>query len=220
MAIAFDAVTDGGYNTSSFSHTCTGANRVLIVMVTDTNFNTTGITYNSVSMTAIVVGSSTKLFYLLNPASGSNTVSIAGVTANFRGAAISYTGVNQTAAFPDAVITSTSSSNTATLSPTVLASGCWLVGLGSSAAGVASPSLTTDKTSRLGVDVSNSPFSPFYLRISDSNGTVGTGSQSVVFTATGTPSGTLAGVAAFSMAPQPPSRTNGFFHFFDEMTVG
>jgi hypothetical protein len=88
MALALDTSTDGGSATTtshSFSHTCTGPNRILIVAYgTDTADNTdyvTGITYNGVAMTAIDSFRSPglgghEMFYLINPASGANNVVI------------------------------------------------------------------------------------------------------------------------------------------------
>lgn len=109
MAIAFDAKTEDRTttgNTLNFSHTCTGSDRFLYVHVTSLSSVHTGAsaTYNGVAMTAVatevvVFGTTWRhhSFYLANPASGSNTVSITfdNITISQRAGCMSYTGVDQ-----------------------------------------------------------------------------------------------------------------------------
>ena len=97
MAVAFDAVgpssagqsVAGTTTGTSWSHTCTGSNLVLIVQVAGgntTNLNVTGVTfaatYNGVSMTQIGAISNTGgtgvvvQFGLIAPATGANTVAV------------------------------------------------------------------------------------------------------------------------------------------------
>lgn len=90
----------------SFSHSCSGSNRALIVVVFPFGSGTiNGVTYNSVSMSSVgnftdpVTGERIFFYKLSNPASGSNTVVID--TDKFQGsnlyaAAISFTGAHQT----------------------------------------------------------------------------------------------------------------------------
>src|SRR3954468_16022523 len=106
MAVAFDAATDGGdkggaNSSKTFSHSCAGSDRCLIVTALgdQTNDLITGVTYNGVAMTLAAKRPPTGdrwlyLFYLLNPASGSNSVVVtaSGTTYILTGAA-SYTGV-------------------------------------------------------------------------------------------------------------------------------
>lgn len=110
MAIAFDAATtdngsDAKTQSISFSHTCTGADRYLILVITKdsaTAPTSVTVTYNSVGMT--LVGShtgarvQTLVYELINPASGANTVAwTESSTADFiTSSAVSYTGVHQT----------------------------------------------------------------------------------------------------------------------------
>lgn len=110
MAVAFDAASTGGGNAPNttaitWSHTCTGANLVLLVVValrSDTATGTT-ITYNSVALTLVrrlqqgTRGVTLEVWRLIAPATGANTVSVA-ASANVvtAAAAISYTGVDQT----------------------------------------------------------------------------------------------------------------------------
>lgn len=109
MAIAFDAATraDQAATTGSFtfSHTTSGANRVLIVMcyLNEEGDLVTGITYNGVAMTranaftntpGASVPTSGYIYYLANPATGANNVVISysgnraviAVAASFTGA--------------------------------------------------------------------------------------------------------------------------------------
>lgn len=113
MAIAYDTKTEAqtsgsGVNPLNFSHTCSGSDRFLYVAVTTINRSATPTaTYNGVSMTPVYtnipVFSTTwehAGFYLVNPASGSNTVSISCTVGSgnntIRAGATSYTGVDQT----------------------------------------------------------------------------------------------------------------------------
>src|SRR3990167_1553579 len=100
MAIAFDAATNdqvqGGSSTLNFSHTCTGSNRFLVVACWwGSGANTITATYNSVSMTAFGTTDNLKFFYLINPASGANTLAVTHSAAVWCCSA-SYTGVHQT----------------------------------------------------------------------------------------------------------------------------
>lgn len=111
MAIAFDACTNSGVisgTSATFSHTTSGSNRTLIVAVRTltSNDSVTAITYNGVSMTLVNSGKNqtssnqnmyTYVYCLVNPASGSNTVSITqNVSRNIIAHAVSYTGTKQT----------------------------------------------------------------------------------------------------------------------------
>lgn len=111
-AIAFDAVssttqTDLNTTNFTFSHTCSGVDRVLTVGVSTFSLPVSTITYNSVSMTnqvsqpstsSAVIASVASLWYLVNPSTGSNTVSVSfSVSENGAGAgAISFTGADTT----------------------------------------------------------------------------------------------------------------------------
>lgn len=97
--VTLDAVTTGGTQVSSYSHTCSGTNRCLVLLVTCAASSPTSITYGGVEMTREVqrVGSSniSSVWYLANPSSGSNTVSI--TTSNYinNTIAVSFTNVHQ-----------------------------------------------------------------------------------------------------------------------------
>jgi hypothetical protein len=108
MGIVLDAATDGGLTlpgtSLTWSHTCSGANRILFVGVTaatGASDTVSGVTYNSVAMTRIntkVVPTDRKiyLYYLLAPSTGANDVVITTSTSDaIAGIAVSYTNVLQ-----------------------------------------------------------------------------------------------------------------------------
>ncbi len=113
MAVAFDAVSekldDAPAGSSSWSHTCSGAQRCLLVFLsihTNTfSCQATAVTYNGVSLTSLNTGHvefavRTELWRLTGPASGANTIAVTwdnGTDDVHRiSHGISYTGVDQT----------------------------------------------------------------------------------------------------------------------------
>ncbi|MFA6314982.1 MAG: hypothetical protein WC648_01250 [Candidatus Paceibacterota bacterium] len=97
MAIAVDTTSNSA--TASWSHTCTGANLILIVAVrANASGASTSCTYNGVGMTQLSArpynSSNAHLvtFYLLNPATGANTITATTGSPDY-GCAVSYTGV-------------------------------------------------------------------------------------------------------------------------------
>lgn len=113
MPIAFDASSAGSITTGnsiSYSHTCSGSDRLLIVGISaadDDQRTISSMTYGGVAMTRAIRRVSTagfddhwiELWYLVNPATGSNTVSISLSGTVDRAAysnALSLTGVDQT----------------------------------------------------------------------------------------------------------------------------
>lgn len=116
-------------NTGSFtfSHTCSGSDRLLIVYLTargDASDTISGVTYDSVAMTRIKAKNHTAsnewiyIYALLNPSTGSNTVSVTKTASNvsYRGA-VSYTGVDQSQTLT--AITGESTTNSISLTSTV-----------------------------------------------------------------------------------------------------
>lgn len=112
MAVAFDAVGpssagQGGTGTSiSWSHTCTGSNRYVIVGVSNSaDGATASVTFNGVSMTALTAAIHSnnsnqgygRLFGLVNPPTGTSTVAVSSTSSgDLSGGSISFTGVDQT----------------------------------------------------------------------------------------------------------------------------
>lgn len=202
MAIAFDAVSGAGANSSTLSHTCTGSNLILFANIIGdlTTDNLTGVTYAGVAMT---YGSKvqlpgdrwTYLYYLVNPTTGANNIVASGLTfCNLGG--LSYTGVNQGAL--DSVTSISTTGNPAVLTTTVVASNCWLVDLEYGGTG---------KTAGAGTTIrgGSAAFNPSMF---DSNGVVGTGAQSLTINFSA--STAYVGIVA-SIAPFVPPTTNASF---------
>lgn len=141
--IAFDtAQTLRGTFGTSWSHTCSGTNRLLLVWITSGNYqNNTDpstVTYNGVAMTQIAklnwLSNSSRcvwLYALKNPAVGANNVVVSfGGSQMMCGCSASYNGCNQTTN-PEAVATSTNGGNNTqslALSITTLTDNAWIVG--------------------------------------------------------------------------------------------
>lgn len=140
--IAFDAASNSTYQAASssysWSHTCTGANRYLVVGVGMLSVaqSVSSITYNSVALTLLGVQSSltgaarVELWGLVAPATGSNTIAVTltGAIAS-AGAAASYTGVHQsfsTEGFNSAQATNVGAAD-ATVNVTTVADNDWVV---------------------------------------------------------------------------------------------
>ena len=220
MAIAFDtslSLTGDPIATShTFSYTCTGSNRALVVAFSGSasSDNCTGVTYNGVSMTQIskmAPGSGSTgsdrwryLYLLINPASGSNNIVISYSSAEFVfGGASSYTGVSQTGQ-PDAQTTGSNASATSfTQSITTVADNCWIIEWVTDE--VYNASQGTNTVVRCYTDGT----SPVY--IADSNGAkTPAGSHSLNLTTATT---TNWGALILSLAPATDVANSGFFNF-------
>ncbi len=208
MAIAFDNSSSGsgvGSSTFSWNHTCAGSNRILLIGIfwRKTSAQTlNSVTYNGVAMTQIGTDINNGLsninysvFYIIAPAVGPNTI-LATWSASiiiFSGVSLSYTGVKQTGQ-PDSFNNGFNSNSTITVATNVVGSGCWGIGFCTSDAGLGVSTLTSDKTDR--VLVTNN-----YNRGSDTNGIIGTGSQSIQFTQDGSASSRLNLAFYISISP-------------------
>lgn len=138
MAIAYDTNTAPARTigtSHTFSHTCSGSDRLLVVMGQDTSGGTstvTGVTYNGVAMTKIAgaqVPSDRQItmWYLVAPATGTNDVVVTSSTSqNLRFHSISYTGVDQTTP-TDGSNTNTSSGTSISTTITTTVDNCWMV---------------------------------------------------------------------------------------------
>ncbi len=151
----------------------------------------TGITYNSVALTKAVTvtdssaGRRVQIWYLINPATGTNTIAVTGNSDRCQSA--SYTGVKQTG-FPDASASIADSSRVGagdiTVALTVVASGCWVVS--TSYDTTLNPTAGVIATTRRGGETTYGSG-----RLLDSNGTVSTGSINVGFTYAGSNTATI-----------------------------
>lgn len=108
--LVYDATSSGTAlpgNSITFSHTCSGSNRILLVFISQNSGGSsdiiTGVTYNGVSMTRIDrsntgVGITVYAYYLVNPTAGANNVVVSASSGSdyLRAIAVSYTGALQT----------------------------------------------------------------------------------------------------------------------------
>lgn len=183
MAIAFDSVqvTTFGTNRTTTHTVGASADRILIVhfgAVTDT----------ATAVDSSVDGAFTFLnegtypggayeglsaWYLINPTTGVHTISVTH-TGSGRMDSISYSGVNQSNPIDSSDVNNNAVGTTSlTTSTTVVGSDCWLVGtVSDSGAATAAGAGTTLRAQS--ADTGHT--------VGDSGGTVGTGSQSLIFT--------------------------------------
>lgn len=142
MAIAFDStsqITGSGWSSGAsmtYSHTCTGSNRYLIVGVSigDSSTGISGVTYAGVSMTQLSVvtqgASAMYLYGLVAPSTGANNVVVTlGFSSSFcHSASVSYTGVKQSGQ-PDSFNSGIAAGATSlAVSTTTIANNSWIVG--------------------------------------------------------------------------------------------
>ncbi len=140
--IVFDAASNSGYQSAtssySWSHTCSGINRYLVVGIAMLSLAQTvsNITYNGVALSLLGTKASIsgaariELWGLVAPATGSNTIAVtlSGSIAS-AGCAASYTGVHQTVsteAFNSAQATNVGAAD-ATVNVTTIANNDWVV---------------------------------------------------------------------------------------------
>lgn len=216
MAIARDnsiAVrTDGTTGNFIQAFTCSGANRALVVAAFTTN-NTISATYGGVSMTKVQTTSNSNgweidLFLLINPASGSNSLVINYATGGTHSGfvASSYTGVKQTGQPDSSANIAQGTTSPYAMATTAVASGCWLVGCAeSNTTGAIGAGSGSSLVGSLG-NASNTD-----LGLLDSNGTVGTGSQSLNVTVSGVITNVIGEL--LSLAPAPSSANGNFLAF-------
>lgn len=221
MAIAYDTYTQGknwvSANSWTFAHTCTGSNRFLAFgfMGSAAGDSVTGATYNGTAMTRLNTGNDWAgsnrfyTYYIANPDSGSNNIVISSsATVNASIISSSFTGVHQTTPIDSNKydVGRTNSSNTFTLTTTVVGSNCWLVAYWRDVDGGYSPDSGTNGTTDRGRTTTVA------MVASDSNGTVGTGSQGLKWDAGG--NSRIGALMIFSLAPDTtPSRADTLRRF-------
>ena len=195
MALAFGAVTSVTTGNPTTGPTVTGSDTIGIVfhMGDSAADNLSAVDWGGSAMTKITSVKTPgdrwiSAWYVIAPSSGA-TITFTGSTVN-RAFSLYYTGAKQTGQ-PDSSNTGTSSANAAiTVATTVVASNCWTLMFQKDDTGSITYS-TSVGTMRINADAGG-------LAMSDSNGTVGTGSQSTTLTGTGTPNH---GGIALSIAP-------------------
>ena len=151
MAIAFDTATNydsgGNESTSTISHTATGSNLCVVVVIrrNTTGDDVSGVTWNGTAMARIgsyinggAAGDSGYVYAIVNAASGTHDVVISCVSASFGTNARvgSYTGV-ATTGLPDATAQNgpNAAATTLTQSVTTVADNCWVIALMRNTAG-------------------------------------------------------------------------------------
>lgn len=193
MAIAYVTSTNNGVTGSSpasvtFAHnnTSTGTNHCLIVGVAGYGGGSLGdriasVTYNGVSMSRALIadtsGADTAgyiyIYYLLNPASGSNNVVVTQTgskATNLACVAVLYSGVDNVAPIN---ATGENNSNLGVLTASAtLTSDSWLVGMGHIASQTISMSPPNGTTARV-------PSGDTEYKFCDSNAALATGSRSL-----------------------------------------
>lgn len=208
-AIAFDAATQGYANSTSltWSHTCTGSDRFLVVGIKLYGTNDiTGITYAGVAMTHIgsedVPGEATKsvLYGLTAPATGANNIIISRTSSgHIVASGASYTGVSQTGQ-PEAFGVNTANSTVVNITATVTTENAWLVGTAARAYTGANISGGTDTTLR----IENSLLLPGLEAAGDSNGPLAAGSRTLQFSSgLANWAGVVASLAPSGAGPPP-----------------
>jgi hypothetical protein len=180
--IAFDNSDSTQSNTGtslSYSFTTAGDNRILIVRVgLSCGDHISTVTYNGVSMTQATKGTNTAdsnftqyLYYLKGPAAGANNVVINtdGTSCSILSNSESFTGAAQTGGVDVATpyYNSTQETGNITVSISVTATDSWLVGTQESQS--ANPVSVVNGAARNGVDQNTA----------DSNGSVGSGTQTI-----------------------------------------
>lgn len=201
--IAFDT-TSSGTNTGTtltFSHTCTGDDRVLLVWAFNENASDliTGVTYNGVAMTLIDRAQRQGAQYpssgwlLIAPATGANDIVVtASSSTPVRAAGISYTGCNQSSQ-PDTFSSgSPAASSSTTMTMTTVVNNCWGVVLTTpeTRTATASTNVTQRFESLLGAS--------YHIFIGDSNANI---TPAGIFAQTITHANAQVGYVQVSLAP-------------------
>jgi len=142
MAIAYDSVTNPDLNTGGdldLTHSCSGSDRILWAGVLMRNTTVNSITYNGTAMTQVgsrigPIGGSNDyvaLYFLTNPATGSNTFNVTLNAANLViGALVSYNGADSAGQPDGATDNGFTVETTTNTSVTTTADNCWVIGVG------------------------------------------------------------------------------------------
>ena len=196
MAIAFDAGSESAtswtnsVSSLTFSHTCTGANRALFVVIgtySSMNITHAAVTFNGSSLTLIQQAYTNleagnhqrlSLWYMVAPAAATANIvaTLSGTTDFAYACGSSYTGVLQAAPIEDSetVVNGSSATASPTCTATVASSGVWLVG-GGYGRGTGGFSAGAATTLRASGDAAVG------TGIADSAGSVSTGEQGLAY---------------------------------------
>ena len=142
--IAFDTTSNStpqlATTSYSWSHTCNGSDRVLIVGLSmfGAGNTATAVTYNSVNMTKVVRHEHSPAFVaeqwrLIAPDTGANTIAVTLTSSSDSfGGATSWTGVDQTTPVEASAGNGGGLNTTVTVSVTTITANAWVVDSGSS----------------------------------------------------------------------------------------
>ena len=125
-----------GVGSLTWSHTCTGSERILFVGAYDNSAtdDITGVTYGGIAMTKIGAsvavpssGDYQNLWYLIAPATGANdiTISRSGSSGRIGGSAVSYTGADQTAPIDASTTNTAAAAASIATAVTSVTKNCW-----------------------------------------------------------------------------------------------
>lgn len=202
MAIAFDVESESGVQSASSwsqSHTITGANPFLWVQILSVDTpvgigapTATAVDWGGASLlkldtqtmafTGINFDTYLDVWYLKAPGTGTKNINVtmsraAGASGAARGTGMSYTGVHQTSPIDNHTPGTSGSNSIFSLGTTVIASNGWLIGAAFAESGtsVSSNNAQTFLRGTLGSSL---------YGVGDSNGVVGTGSQTMSWLST------------------------------------
>jgi len=176
MAIAFDVGNNGTYDDTrtatswTWSHTCTGSDRALVVNVgcslnADESNDLTGVTYGGVAMTlvkkqlALASANYIWTWILLNPASGANDIVVSATRTvwEFASASASYTGVDQITNPIEVAYSTYSGGTTPSQALTTTVDNSWVVGcIGNRGGAKSAGANTTERAENTGGSAGNS----------------------------------------------------------------
>lgn len=218
MAVAFDAASSGvqaSGTTLSFSHTCSGSDRQLVVAVTWTGSAAiSSVTYNGVAMTPIAAQSDiagtfhSKTFFLANPPTGANTVLItASGTVTILAGSVSATGTD-TAATPS-IVTTTGSAFGARTQNISVAVATLLMDVFSLMNNTSTLAVSAGQTSDWNIQDATAA-----RRSGGSHKVVAAGTQSMGWTISGSTARTYGHSIVAFPAPGAGGNSNNFFRMF------
>lgn len=217
MAIIFDSTSNGiitSGTTITFSHVAASGSGLFVAVYDYGGGPNPTATYDGVSMTHVLsfthAGNIMHLYFLSNPSSGTHNIIVTRSGNLFAFAAISASYTVISSSQPDSSSTSTVTSSSMTASTTVVASNSWLLGISANINGSSYASYASNLTDRRKTTfTTNSDNIAFIL--SDSNSTVGTGSQSINYSGGGN---AVLSTILISIAPGSTPGTNSNFLAF------
>lgn len=202
MAIAFDTIANDP--ASSSAYVTSGSNRLLLYGIQ--GGTATSVTYGGIALTKLIdildsSGAGFQLWYLVNPASGSNT--FVHDSSGARHFLVSYSGVLQSG-FPDSSATNNSTTNPKTLATTTVLDNSWIAAFAMDSQGSVAQSTGATRGTIGGFAIwfdSNAPKTPAGSYNSTASWTAGAGSNCAML------------VVSFAPALAAATTPSGSFNF-------